>query len=132
MYIKFVPNYLFLFLFLIKVCLNFILRCFQMIPFTMSNKHLKLHSKHQSCRLFLHQPFKVNVPNMNTYLNWKPIFEWYVLGCGFKNKYQTNTCLNEIELCAQITVIVLSSIVYMIGGNYMIINDHKNLHFDND
>ena len=54
----------------------------------MSNKHCKLHSKHHSCRLFVHQPFKVNMPNMITYLNWTPIFEWYVFGCGFKNIYQ--------------------------------------------
>ena len=31
---------------------------------------------------------KIDVPNSVTYFNWTPIFEWYVVGRGSKNKYQ--------------------------------------------
>ena len=31
---------------------------------------------------------KVDVSNLVTYVNWTPIFEWYVVCCGFKNVYK--------------------------------------------
>ena len=44
---------------------------------------------------------KVDVPNLVTYPNWIPIFEWYVVWCGFKNGHQKDICLKEIGLRAQ-------------------------------
>ena len=41
---------------------------------------------------------KIDVVNLVNYLNRTPIFEWYVVMCGPKNKYQTCVmCLKEIE-----------------------------------
>ena len=41
--------------------------------------------------------------------------------CGSKNEHLIDKCLKEIELCAQNLLSVLSSIVNIIGGTYMII-----------
>ena len=57
----------------------------------------------------------INVPNLVSYLNQTPIFEWYVVWCGSKNEYQNyNVCLQEIGLRAQNVITILSSIVSMI------------------
>ena len=59
----------------------------------------------------------VNVPNLVTCLNHTPIFQWYVVRCGSKNRYQKGImCLKEIGLH------VLDLIVNKIkGGTYMTI-----------
>ena len=36
---------------------------------------------------------EVDVPNSVTYLNQMPIFEWYVVRCGFKNEH------NKKDMC---------------------------------
>ena len=61
--------------------------------------------------------------NLVTYLYRTCIFEWYVVGCGSKNKYQKDVmCLKEIEVRAQTMILtILSSIVNIIGGAYMTI-----------
>ena len=47
-------------------------------------------------------PFKVDVPNLVTYLNRTPIIEWYVVRCGSKNGYQKGIIrLKELGLHAQ-------------------------------
>ena len=35
---------------------------------------------------------KVDMPISINYLNWAPIFEWYVVWYGCKNEYQKDTC----------------------------------------
>ena len=54
---------------------------------------------------------KVDLPNLVTYLDWTPIFEWYVVICDSKNRYETDMCLKEIGLRAQnmITIFRLNS-----------------------
>ena len=47
--------------------------------------NLKLNKKIRICLLLLN---KVDVLNLVTYLNQKPILEWHVVLCGFKNGYQ--------------------------------------------
>ena len=41
------------------------------------------------------------MPNLITYLTCTPIFEWYVVWCGYKNEYKKDMCLKEIGLHAQ-------------------------------
>ena len=41
---------------------------------------------------------KVDVPNSVTCVNEPPMYERYVVRCGFKNKYQEDMCLKEIGL----------------------------------
>ena len=43
------------------------------------------------------------------------MFEWYVAP---KDGYQKDTCLNEIEQCAQKLTAILGSIVNIFGGVY--------------
>ena len=38
---------------------------------------------------------KVYVPNLDSYLEWTPIFEWCVVGCELKNKYENNMYRKE-------------------------------------
>ena len=64
---------------------------------------------------------KVDEPNLITYLNWTPIFEWCVVRCGSKNGYQKDMCLKEIGLHAQNMIIILDSIVNVIGETFMTI-----------
>ena len=59
---------------------------------------------------------KADVPNLVTYLYQTPIFEWYVVRCGSKNRYQNDLCLKEIGLHAQNMVTILGSTVNIIGG----------------
>ena len=42
--------------------------------------------------------FKVSGP---TRFNWTPLFDWCVVRCGFKNKYQNDMCSKEVGLCVQ-------------------------------
>ena len=63
----------------------------------------------------------VGVPNLITYLTCTPIFEWYVVWCGYKNEYQKDMCLKEIGLYAQNMITILSLTINMIGGTYMTI-----------
>jgi hypothetical protein len=60
---------------------------------------------------------KVDVPDSFTYLNQTPIFDWYVIRCGSKNKYQKDMCLKESELHAQNMITILGSIVINIMGD---------------
>ena len=54
---------------------------------------------------------KVDIPDSNTTIIWTPIFEWYVVRCGFKNRYQKGImCLKEIGLRAQNMISILGSI----------------------
>ena len=76
---------------------------------------------------------KVGSPYSVTSLNQTTIFEWYEVRCGSKRKYQKVICLKEIGLIyIQNMMYTLGSIVKTIGGTYMTINEHKNLHFDNE
>ena len=63
----------------------------------------------------------VDVPNLITYLTCTPIFEWYVVWCGYKNEYKKDMCLKEIGLHAQNMITILSFTINMIGGTYMTI-----------
>ena len=65
----------------------------------------------------LHFNGKVDVPNSVTYLRRTLIFEWYVVWCGSKNKYQKDTCLKEIGLHAQNMITIVASIIDLLGGN---------------
>jgi hypothetical protein len=64
---------------------------------------------------------KVGVPNSVIYLNRTPIFEMYVISCGFKNGYQQDMmCLNESHgLCAHNMITILGLIVNIIEGIFL-------------
>ena len=36
------------------------------------------------------------MPSSVAYVNWTPIFEWFVVSCGSKNMYEKDVCLQEI------------------------------------
>ena len=68
-----------------------------MLQFSFLRKFI-LYSVRQG--VWLHYTFgklsilnKVDVPNSITYLNRTRRFEWDVVRCGFKNKYQKVMCL---------------------------------------
>jgi hypothetical protein len=44
---------------------------------------------------------KVDGPNLVTYINWTLVCEWCVIGCGFRNEHQNDTCSKDIGLSAQ-------------------------------
>ena len=50
-------------------------------------------------------------------LNWTPNLELYVVRCGSKDGYQNDICLKEIDACPK---------------HDNTINEHKNLHFDDE
>jgi hypothetical protein len=51
-----------------------------------------------------------------TSLSGPPVFVWYAVRCGLKSGYQKDMCLKVIGLCAQVSKIILASIVTTIGG----------------
>ena len=50
----------------------------------------------------------VDAPKLIIYLLCTPVFEWYVVWCGYKNKYEKDICLKEIGLHAQNMITILS------------------------
>ena len=48
-----------------------------------------------------------------------PIFEGYVIGCGFKDGHWQDMCWKEIGLHAQNMLTIIGSIVNVIGVTYM-------------
>ena len=56
------------------------------------------------------------MPKLDTWLNWTPNFEKYVIRYGSKHEYQTDMYLKEIGLCAQITKTITDLIVNMMGS----------------
>ena len=61
----------------------------------------------------------------------RPIFEWYVISCGFKiGNQKGDMCSQGIGLCAQNMLAIVGSIVDMIGGPIWPFNEHEKLHFD--
>ena len=65
----------------------------------------------------IYELLKVDVVNSITYPSWTPIYEWYVVRCDSKDRGHKGMCLKEIELCAQNTITILSSIFDIIGGD---------------
>ena len=59
---------------------------------------------------------KVDTPNLVSFLNQTPIFEWYMVRCGTKNGYIKDMYSKEIGLIAHnMIAILLSSVVNTIG-----------------
>ena len=52
----------------------------------------------------------------NTAIMWTPVFELYMVGCGFKNKQLIGDWADAQNLST-----ILGSIVNIIGGTYMTI-----------
>ena len=67
-------------------------------------------------RSLLLECYKVDVPNLDTYLNWTPIFEWRMVWCGSKNGYQEDMYVEEFRPHAQNMITILDSTVHIIGG----------------
>ena len=44
---------------------------------------------------------KVDEPNLVTYLNWTPIFEWCVVRCGSMNGYQKDVFERDWTTCSK-------------------------------
>ena len=61
---------------------------------------------------------EVDVPNLVTIPNRTPLFEWYVVRCGFKNGYPNDMCSKEIGQRAQNMITILGSIVNTIKRTY--------------
>ena len=76
--------------------------------------NLKLNKKIQIRLLLVN---KVDVPNWVTYLNQKPMLEWHVVWCGFKNGYQRLVVKKDWIFCSKIYNHSRSIIV----GTYMTI-----------
>ena len=74
---------------------------------------------------------KLDVPNSVNYLNQIPIFEWYGVWFGSKNRYQIDMGLKEVGPHAQNVITMPGSITILIGETHMTIDEHKNLHFEN-
>ena len=64
---------------------------------------------------------KIDLPNLVTYLNQTPIFEWCVARIGSKNGYPKDMSLEEIRLHAENMMTILGSTINIIGGTYMTI-----------
>ena len=56
------------------------------------------------------------MPKLDTWLDWTPNFEKYVIRYGSKYEYQTDMHLKEIGLCAQNMKTITGSIVNMMGS----------------
>ena len=52
---------------------------------------------------------KIDVRNLVNYLNWAPIFNWYLIRCGFKNRYKNDICSKEVILHAQNMITIIGS-----------------------
>ena len=59
------------------------------------------------------------MPKSVTYLDWTPIFGWYVVWYGSKNKYQKNISLKEIGLYVDNLMTILGSMVNTIERTYI-------------
>jgi hypothetical protein len=76
--------------------------------------------------------YTIDVPNLVTYLNQTPMFEWCVVRCISINGYQNDTCVKDSGLCAQNMRTILGSIVNIIMDMYDHLMSTENLHFSND
>ena len=56
------------------------------------------------------------MPNLVTHRNWTPTFEWCVVQCDSKTKYQNDMCIKVTRLRAQNMITFLGSIVNIIWG----------------
>lgn len=63
--------------------------------------------------------YRVEVPNSNIEIIWRPIFEWYVMMYGSNAGHQNDMCFEEIGLCAHNILTILHSIVNIVRGTYM-------------
>ena len=61
--------------------------------------------------------FKVDVPNLVTYIDRTPTFECCVVKCGFKSRHQTHMSLKGNGLSAQNLSTILDTIVNINGGH---------------
>ena len=52
---------------------------------------------------------KINILVLGTNLNLTPTFEWCVIWCSSKNKYQEDTCSKDSGLCTQNPTTILDS-----------------------
>ena len=62
---------------------------------------------------------KESMPNLVTYLNLSPIFEWWAVRPRTKNGHHKDLCSEESRLRAQNLSTILGSIVNIIGGGPM-------------
>ena len=69
----------------------------------------------------IHYTPKLDVPNLVTDLNHAPMFEWYVVWCGFKNEYRKGTCARKIGLRVQNMITILGLVINVVGETYMTI-----------
>ena len=78
-----------------------------------------------------HERRKGDMPNSNIAIMWTPIFEWYVVMCGSKNRHPKDTCLKEIGLCVQNELTILGLVVNIIWGlgGMTPFNKHVNFQF---
>ena len=59
---------------------------------------------------------RVSGPGSVTNLKWTSVFGWCMVGCGSKNGYQVDICLEETRLCVQNMLIILDSEVNIMQG----------------
>ena len=71
---------------------------------------------------------KVNGPDSVTSLNGTPMFQWFVIRCGSKNRHQKDMWGKEIGLRAQNALLEFyssNSIFNIIGDTCMIIQEER-------
>lgn len=61
-------------------------------------------------------PYKVDVPNLVFDLKYTPIFEWYMVGCKFRNEFHEDMCWKEVEVRARILFTALNITVNITWG----------------
>ena len=69
-------------------------------------------------------------PNLVAFLNQTPVFVWS--GVDLRTDTKKSCALQEIGLDVQNLFTILGSIVNLIEGTYMTIDDLEDLHFDNE
>ena len=73
---------------------------------------------------------KVDNPYLVTFLSQAPTFEWYVVKCGSKNKFQKEMCSKRIGLRAQNMITNLDSLTYIVKDPIRPPHEHENLRFE--
>jgi hypothetical protein len=92
---------------------NIIKSTLDFLDFFPKNTHTHTKWTLHPWRASLH---KGDMPNLITYLNYTPIFEWYIVKCGSNNGYRTNMCWIIIWIHANKLIPILSSTINMAGG----------------
>ena len=66
------------------------------------------------------------MPNSVTYFDGTPVFVWYVVRCGSKNRHQKDMCSNILDTCSN------SNTHSRPNNQQETLYEHENFCFDNE